>query len=118
MFGHRLHVRRIQAEFLGDLLIGEVQPHQVETQHPHPQRLVVASQHRVRQIVETPSAGFAETLLLGFGVVTSCVFSTCYQERHWRLYLPMLTSRQPCCRNFNWLAAKGRTLRVASLRDE
>jgi len=32
--------------------------------------------------------------------------------------LPMLTSRQPCCRNFNWLAAKGRTLKVASLRDE
>src|SRR3954466_7716521 len=58
------------------------------------------------------------SLLLGFGVVTNCAFSTCYQERRWRLYLPMLTSRQPCCRNFNWLAAKGRTLRVASLRDE
>src|SRR5690242_13794187 len=53
-------------------------------------------------------------LLLGFGVVTNCAFSTCYQERRWRLYLSMLTSRQPCCRNFNWLTAKGRTLRVAS----
>jgi hypothetical protein len=46
MRGHRLRLRRAQPKFLGDLPVGEVQPHQVEAQHPHPQRLMVPGQHR------------------------------------------------------------------------
>src|SRR4051812_28325957 len=70
------------------------------------------------EVLTCSSRSIFHRSILGFGMVTNCAFSTYYQERRWRLYLPMLTSRQPCCRNFNWLAAKGRTLRVASLRDE
>ena len=33
---HLLGVVRVQAEFLGDLLVGEVRPHEVEAQDPDP----------------------------------------------------------------------------------
>jgi hypothetical protein len=47
----------------------------------------------------------SRSLLSGFGVVTSRAFSMYYQQWRWLLYLPMLTSRQPCCRNFNWFGS-------------
>jgi hypothetical protein len=50
--GHHLHVRPAQAQFLGNLPVGEVQPHEVEAQDPHPQRLVVAGQHGPGEVVE------------------------------------------------------------------
>jgi len=51
---HDLHVRAIQTQFRGDLSVGEVQAHEVKTQHPHPQRLVVPGQHCPGQVIEAP----------------------------------------------------------------
>src|SRR5216684_3686142 len=43
---HLMHVIFVQVEFLGDLLIGEIQAHQVQTQDPGPQGLMVPRENR------------------------------------------------------------------------
>src|SRR3954453_14693666 len=63
VLGHRLHVRGVQAQFLRDLPVGEVQPHQVEAQNPHAQWLMVPAQHRAGQIVEASMARLAQVAL-------------------------------------------------------
>jgi hypothetical protein len=45
--------------------------------------------------------------LIGFrGGDKSCVFNV-LSATAWLLCLPMLTSRQPCCRDFNWFGSQG-----------
>jgi len=56
---HRLGVTDRQIEFRCDLLIGQVQAHEVQTPYPDPQRLMVAFKHCPTQIVKLPSAGLA-----------------------------------------------------------
>jgi hypothetical protein len=63
MFGHRLYIRGVQAQFLSDLPIGKVQPHQVEAQNPHTERLMVPGQHRAAEVVEPCMAGLAQIAL-------------------------------------------------------
>src|SRR4051794_20996822 len=63
LLGHRLHVRGVQAQFLSDLPVGEVQPHQVEAQNPHAERLMVPGQHRASQVVKTAMARLAQVAL-------------------------------------------------------
>ena len=41
----------------------EVQPHEVEAQHPYPQRLMMTGQHRAGEIVEAARTGFAPVTL-------------------------------------------------------
>jgi hypothetical protein len=55
--GHPLGVVGIQIEFLGDLLIREVQPHEVQALDPDPQRLVMSGEDRPGQVVEAAAAG-------------------------------------------------------------
>jgi hypothetical protein len=57
--GHPPGVIRVEVEFLGDLLVGEVQPHEVQAQDPDPQRLVVAGEDRPGQVVEPAAAAVA-----------------------------------------------------------
>jgi hypothetical protein len=59
LLGHDLHVRGAQAQFRGELPVGQVQTHEVEAQHPHPQRLVVPGQHRPGEVVEARRTGLA-----------------------------------------------------------
>lgn len=61
--GHRMDVVLIQAQFPGDLAIGEVQPHEIQAQHPDPKRLMVAGKDCPGQIVEPPTAIFATVAL-------------------------------------------------------
>src|SRR3954447_21068582 len=63
LLGHRLHVRGIQAQFLSDLPVGEVQPHQIEAQDPHAERLMMSRQHRAGQVVEPSMARLAQVAL-------------------------------------------------------
>ena len=53
----------IQAQFPGDLLIGEVQPDEIQAQYPDPKRLVMAGQDRSGQVVEATAAAFATVAL-------------------------------------------------------
>src|SRR3712207_9129761 len=46
IFGHDLHVRGVEAQLGHDLSVREVQAHEVQAQHPHPQRLVMPGQDR------------------------------------------------------------------------
>jgi hypothetical protein len=67
---HHQGVIRVDPQFLGDLLVGEVQAHEVEAHDPDPERLVVAGEDRVDQVVEPLAAAVALiALALGLGVV-------------------------------------------------
>jgi hypothetical protein len=60
---HGLHIGHAELQLLGDLPVGEVQTHEVEAQHPHAQRLVMAGQHRACEIVEAPGTLLAAVAL-------------------------------------------------------
>ena len=60
---HLLSVIFIQAQLLCDLSVGEIQPHEIQAQYPSPQRLMMAGQRRVREIVETKLAIVAKIAL-------------------------------------------------------
>jgi hypothetical protein len=69
---HRLHLRGGQIKLRGDRKVREVQSRQVKAQHPHPQRLVMTGQHRIRQIVGPSMTGLAETARpVRLGLVTA-----------------------------------------------
>jgi hypothetical protein len=63
LLGHCLHVRAGQTKFRGDLPVRKLQPHQVEAQHPHTQRLMVPGQHGAAEIVEAAVTHLAEITL-------------------------------------------------------
>jgi hypothetical protein len=66
-----MRVVLIEIEFLGNLLVREVEPHEIQAQYPHPQGLMMTGKDRVRQIVKTSLAGLAQVALpLGLGVIT------------------------------------------------
>src|SRR3954449_3928367 len=70
MFRHGLHVGWAQAQLQGDLPVREVQAHEVEAQHPHPQRPMVSGQRRAGEVVKAPGAGLtAIALPMRLGVV-------------------------------------------------
>src|SRR3954452_23782821 len=60
LFGHGLDIALAEIEFLGDLPVRQVETHEVQAQHPDPQRLVMAGQNRAGQVVETRLAGLAQ----------------------------------------------------------
>jgi hypothetical protein len=59
MLGHGLTIRTAQAKFIGDLQIGNVESHQIETRHPHPQWLVMSGQCSAGEVIKTNSACLA-----------------------------------------------------------
>ena len=67
-----MHVVLIEIEFFCNLVVREVEPHEIQAQYPHPQGLMMPGKDRVRQIVKTSLAGLAQVALtLGLGVVAS-----------------------------------------------
>lgn len=77
LFGHLLHIILIQSQFLGDLLVRQIQSHQVQTQYPYLQRLMVARQHRRGQIIEVPLATRAVILLTRRLRLIETLFANC-----------------------------------------
>src|SRR3954447_23681069 len=59
LLGHGLHVRPVEVQFLGDLAVREVHAHEVQAQHPDPQRLMMTSQHRAGEVVKAPRTRLA-----------------------------------------------------------
>lgn len=57
--GHAVRIIFIQTQLLPDLLVGEVQTHQVQAPDPHPQRLMVTREDRAGQVVKVASASRA-----------------------------------------------------------
>jgi hypothetical protein len=62
---HPLDVILIQTQFLADLMVGEIQAHEVQTQNPDLQRLVMPGQDGSRQIVEIAVTDRAAVFLPG-----------------------------------------------------
>ena len=60
----------VEVELLGDLLVREVQAHEVQAGDPDPQRLVVAGEDGVGQVVEASATAPAlVALAMGLGVI-------------------------------------------------
>src|SRR3954451_12001510 len=57
----------VQAQLLGDLLVRQVQAHEIQTQDPGPKRLMVSGQNSTAQVIEPCSAVLAPVPLpMGF----------------------------------------------------
>src|SRR5208337_2818861 len=61
--GHLLSIVTIQIQLMSNLLIREIQPHEVKAEHPHAQRLVVTGKDRPGEVVEPLPTGVALILL-------------------------------------------------------
>ena len=69
---HPLGVIGVEVQLAGDLLVGEVQPQEIQAQDPDAQRLMVTGEDGPRQIIEPPRAGPAVIALpSGLGLVTA-----------------------------------------------
>ena len=67
---HGVHVRHVEAQFLGDLTVRKVQTHEVQAQHPDPQRLVMPGQHRAGEVVKAARTRLAPiSLPVSLGLV-------------------------------------------------
>jgi hypothetical protein len=67
--GHLLHIVYIQVQFLGDLAIGQIEPHEIQAQNPRLQWLMMPFENRTGQVIEIPATGFTAIPLsfrLGF----------------------------------------------------
>src|SRR4051794_14323673 len=53
---HVVDVIAVQAQLLSDLLVRQVEPHEIQTQDPGPKRLMVSSQNSTGQVIEPRSA--------------------------------------------------------------
>jgi len=60
---HLLNVALVQAQFVGDLPVRKIQPHEIQTQNPDLQRLPMAGQNRIGEIVEANPAVLANIAL-------------------------------------------------------
>jgi len=64
---HFLGLGFLQVQFGGNLLVGKVQTHKIQTQHPHGQRLVMPGKHGFGQVVKRP-ATFPAKVMLAIGL--------------------------------------------------
>src|SRR5438128_12443817 len=53
----------VEIEFLGDLLIRQIEAHQVQAEHPFAQRLMMMREDRVSEIIEVAATGLAAIAL-------------------------------------------------------
>jgi hypothetical protein len=68
--GHHLGVVGVDPQLLGDLLVGEVQAHEVKAKDPDPEWLMVAGEDGPGQVIEPLAAAMtAVALPFGLGVV-------------------------------------------------
>src|SRR5262249_16486290 len=57
--GHDLGLIGVDVQLLSDLLVGEVQPHEVQAQDPDPQRLMVPGEDGPTEVIESLAAAMA-----------------------------------------------------------
>ena len=61
--GHLLSIVGVEIQLVADLLVREIQSHEIKTEDPDPQRLVMASEDRPSQVVEEFLTGLATVAL-------------------------------------------------------
>src|SRR6266498_3207050 len=57
--GHLMHIISVEIKFLSHVVVREVESHQIQTQDPHPQGLMMPGKDGLRQIVEASAARLA-----------------------------------------------------------
>src|SRR5713101_8396173 len=62
---HLLHITVIHSQFLCNLLIREIQSHEIQTQHPYFQRLMMSHKNSVRQVIKACVTGGTLIALTG-----------------------------------------------------
>jgi hypothetical protein len=63
---------------MSDLLIRQIQPHKVQAQDPHVQRLVMAGKNRLGQVIKGPLASLAViALAIGVRLISSLFRHLC-----------------------------------------
>ena len=62
--GHLVRLRRGQTQFCTDLAVGQIQAHEVRTQHPNAKRLVMARKDRSGQIIKATTTAVAAIALV------------------------------------------------------
>jgi hypothetical protein len=80
-----MHISRLAIEFLGNVLVRQVEPHEIQASSPHPQGLMLTGKDRVRHIVEASLTGRPQvTLTLRRGSI-SALFGDCRAATSWTL---------------------------------
>jgi hypothetical protein len=82
---HLVHVTTIHLQFVGNLVVGQIQAHEVQTQYPHLERLMMSGKNGVRQIIKTcVTVGTLIALTGEFRVITAALDDLCGLTR-WTL---------------------------------
>ena len=63
LLGHMLHVILVQPQLLGNLVIGDVQAHQIQAHQPDLQGLMMTGKHRPAEVVKVAPTGRAAIFL-------------------------------------------------------
>ena len=67
---HLVDIAAIDVQLVGNLVVGHIQPHEIQTQHPHFQGLMMSCKNRVRQIIKAcVTVGTRIALTGGFRVI-------------------------------------------------
>src|SRR3989337_714414 len=83
---HLLYITAIQIQFSGNLFIGQIQAHEVQTQDPNFQRLMMACKDSVCQIVKSLMAVFTFITLTCRLFVIKASFDNMFRITKWALY--------------------------------
>ena len=71
---HLVHVATIHVQFVGNLVVGQIQAHEIQTQYPQLERLMMAGKNGVRQIIKTcVTVGTLIALTGGFRVIKAAL---------------------------------------------
>ena len=75
---HLVHITTIHVQFVGNLVVGQIQAHEIQTQYPHFQRLMMARKNGVGQIIKACVAvGTLIALTCWFRVIKAALDDLC-----------------------------------------
>src|SRR5262245_64709295 len=75
---HLLHIADIQRQFMGNLLIREIQAHEIQTQYPYFEWLMMSRKNGVCQIIKAPVTVITLiTLTGGFCIIKAALDDLC-----------------------------------------
>ena len=70
--GHAVDIVLVQIQFVGDLPIGKIEAHEIKTQNPDAQRLMMTGQDGTAKVIKAAAAPLAAIALpMRLGVVTT-----------------------------------------------
>jgi len=75
---HLVDIAAIDVQLVGNLVVGHIQPHEIQTQHPHFQGLMMSGKNRIGQIIKAcVTVGTRIALTGGFRVIKATLDDLC-----------------------------------------